>query len=134
MKTEGVRALRHLGEGMRQFLTILLLMCLALPAFAQRAEAPIQQLLQDHGDSIAKPKRKTIQPVIDALVESGLPEVQRVLEAWQAKEIWRNKESGLFVFAEEVDSKTLRIFDFGDGVHRGVQSRPNGRYTFGCFA
>ncbi|MEO0569806.1 MAG: urea ABC transporter permease subunit UrtB [Pseudomonadota bacterium] len=107
---------------MRQFLTILLLMCLALPAFAQRAEAPIQQLLQDHGDSIAKPKRKTIQPVIDALVESGLPEVQRVLEAWQAKEIWRDKESGLFVFAEEVDSKTLRIFDFADGAEIGTVS------------
>ncbi|MEM8775584.1 MAG: urea ABC transporter permease subunit UrtB [Pseudomonadota bacterium] len=107
---------------MRQFLTILLCMCLALPALAQQADAPIQQLLQEHGASIAKPKRKSIQPVIDALVESGLPEVQLVLETWQAKEVWRNKESGLFVFAEEVDRKTLRIFDFANGADIGTVS------------
>ncbi|MEO0771968.1 MAG: urea ABC transporter permease subunit UrtB [Pseudomonadota bacterium] len=67
-----------------------------------------------------KPSRKTIQPTIDALVESGMPEVQAVLEKWQNKEIWRNKETGLFVFAEEIDRKTIRIFDPADGAELGT--------------
>ena len=93
---------------------------LALPAFAQQAEAPIQALLVEYGDIIAKSSRKTIGPAIDALANSGLPQAQTVLERWQAKEMWRNKETGLFVFAEEVDRDTLRIFDFNDEGEIGI--------------
>ncbi|TDK48723.1 urea ABC transporter permease subunit UrtB [Antarcticimicrobium luteum] len=84
---------------------------LAAPALAQDAGAPIQELLQAHGDVIAKSSRKTIGPAIDALAASGLSAAQRVLERWQAKEMWRDEESGLFVFAEEIDRDTIRIFD-----------------------
>jgi len=83
---------------------------------AQDADAPIQQLLQEHQEIIAKSSRKTIGPAIDALATSGLTEAQTVLERWQAKEMWFNKETGLFVFAEEVDRDTIRIFDVADGV------------------
>ncbi|MFC3614625.1 urea ABC transporter permease subunit UrtB [Lutimaribacter marinistellae] len=95
-------------------------MALGIPAGAQDAGAPIQTLLQEHGEVIAKSSRRTIGPAIDALTESGLPEAQRVLERWQAKEMWRNEETGLFVFAEEIDRDTLRIFDFADGSEIGV--------------
>ncbi|MEO0751491.1 MAG: urea ABC transporter permease subunit UrtB [Pseudomonadota bacterium] len=105
---------------MIRVLAFLLSLCLAIPGSAQVADAPIQLLMQEHGDSLAKPSRRTIQPTIDALVGSGLPEVQTVLEKWQAKEVWRNKESGLFVFADEVDSKTLMIFDVADGSELGT--------------
>ena len=105
---------------MIRLFALLLSFCLALPVLAQTVDAPIQTLMQDHGDSLAKPSRKTIQPTIDALVESGLPEVQVVLEKWQNKEVWRNKETGLFVFAEEVDRKTIRIFDVADGSELGT--------------
>ncbi len=87
---------------------------------AQNADAPIQRLMQEHGDSLAKPSRKTIQPTIDALVNSGLTEVQAVLEKWQNKEVWRNKDTGAFVFAEEIDRKTIRIFDVADGAELGT--------------
>ncbi len=107
----------------RHFLAICLLATLlggALPALAQDADAPIQTLLQEHGEAIAESSRRTIGPAIDALTDSGLPAAQRVLERWQAKEMWRNEETGLFVFAEEIDRDTLRIFDVAGEAEIGV--------------
>ncbi|MDX2485306.1 MAG: urea ABC transporter permease subunit UrtB [Pseudodonghicola sp.] len=97
-----------------------LLCLLGAPVLAQDANAPIQQLLQQHGEIIAKSSRKTIAPAIDALAASGLPVAQQVLERWQAKEMWRDETSGLFVFAEEIDRDTLRIFDPADGTEIGA--------------
>ncbi|NRB33802.1 MAG: urea ABC transporter permease subunit UrtB [Rhodobacteraceae bacterium] len=90
------------------------------PVMAQDSDAPIQQLLAEHQEIIAKSSRRTIGPAIDALAASGLPQAQQVLERWQAKEMWFEKETGLFVFAEEVDRDTLRIFDFADGSEIGT--------------
>ena len=98
------------------FATVLMI---ATQAGAQDANAPIQKLLQVHGDVIAKSSRKTIGPAIDALANSGLPDAQAVLERWQAKEMWRNKDTGLFVFGEEIDRDTIRIFDFAGNQEIG---------------
>ena len=97
-----------------------LLSVLAYPSFAQDAQAPIQKLLEQHGDEIARSSRRTIGPAIDALATSGLPSAQTVLERWQSKEMWRDKKTGLFVYAEEVDRDTLRIFDFADNSEIGI--------------
>ena len=103
---------------MRFFLTIWL--CLsALPALSQNAQAPIQQLLQEHGEIIAKSSRRTIGPAIDALAASGIPEAQEVLERWQNKEMWQNKETGLFVYGEE-SNRELAAYDFADGAELGT--------------
>ena len=96
-----------------------LLSVLALPLSAQNADAPIQRLLQEHGEIIAKSSRKTIAPAIDALAASGLSEAQVVLERWQAKEMWRNKQTGLFVYGEK-SGKELTAFDFADGAELGT--------------
>ncbi len=96
-----------------------LLCALALPLSAQNAEAPIQQLLQEHGEIIAKSSRKTIGPAIDALASSGLVEAQVVLERWQNKEMWRDKDTGLFVYGE-ASGKELTAFDFADGAELGT--------------
>ena len=88
-------------------------------AEAQQADAPIQTLLQAQGEAVAKAKRKTVGPAVTALVDSGLPQVQTVLERWQAKEMWFSKETGLYVWAEEVDRDTIRIFEFADGSEIG---------------
>ncbi len=96
----------------------ILVVCLASLAptlAAQDRQAPIQVLLQEHGEIIAKSSRKTIGPAIDALAASGLPQAQDVLERWQAKAMWRDKETGLFAWAEEVDRDTIRLFDFAGG-------------------
>ncbi len=103
-------------------LVVTLLTLWALPAQAQSpdAEAPIQKVLQEHGEVIAKSSRKTIGPAIDALAASGLPQAQTVLDKWRAKQMWRDKETGLFLFAEEIDRDTLRLFDFADGSDLGT--------------
>ena len=100
---------------MARFLVLIWLAVAGLPVFAQDIHAPIQQLLQDHGEIIAKSSRKTIGPAIDALGDSTLPNAPEILQKWQAKELWLVKESGLFVYSEKVDSKTVRIIDIATG-------------------
>src|SRR6056297_1979917 len=92
---------------------------LSAPVVAQDADAPVQMLLQEHAEIISDSSRRTIGPAIDALADSGLPEAQVVLERWQAREMWQNEETGLFVFAEEVDRDTLRLFDVATGAEIG---------------
>ncbi|MGJ8605676.1 MAG: urea ABC transporter permease subunit UrtB [Marivita sp.] len=98
------------------------LACLLLtgPGYAQQADAPIQTLLQTHSETLVESSRRTIGPAVDALANSGLPAAQVVLDKWQNKEMWVNDATGLFVYAEEVDRDTLRIFDFADGTEIGT--------------
>ncbi|WP_270727164.1 urea ABC transporter permease subunit UrtB [Shimia sp. Alg240-R146] len=95
-------------------------LCLhALPATSQTADAPIQMLLQEHGEILKKSSRKTIGPAITALADSGLEDAQVVLERWQTKDMWFSKETGLFVFAQKADSKTLTLFDVAGNAALG---------------
>mgnify|MGYP001627773150 CR=1 FL=1 len=96
-------------------LSLMTALSTALPGFAQVADAPIQQLLQTHSGIIQKSSRRTIQPAIDAFRDSDLPMAKLVLEKWSAREMWMDEETGLFVYAQEVDRDTLRIFDFATG-------------------
>ncbi|MEX0311148.1 MAG: urea ABC transporter permease subunit UrtB [Tateyamaria sp.] len=84
----------------------------AFPWAAKDEEAQTHGLWRKPAETTAKTSRNTNAPAIDALAASGLPEAQAVLERWQAKEMWRDKDSGLFVYAEEVDRHTIRTFDF----------------------
>ena len=105
---------------MLRFATLFLTwLSLSGPAMAQQADAPIQRLLQTHSDVLLESSRRTIGPAVDALANSGLPEAQVVLDKWQNKEMWVDEETGLFVYAEEIDRDTLRIYDFADGTEIG---------------
>ena len=62
----------------------LLSLLLGMPALAQDADAPIQQLLQEQSDLIVQSSRRTIEPAIAAIRDSDLPEAQRhMLEVQQ---------------------------------------------------
>ncbi len=111
--------LRNLAFGM-VLLPLVAALLTSRPALAQSADAPIQILMQDYGDIIAKSSRRTVGEAIDALGDSSLEQAPSVLARWQAKEMWRHKESGLFVYAQVVDRDNLRIFDFADGREIGV--------------
>ncbi|MGI3170392.1 urea ABC transporter permease subunit UrtB [Pseudooceanicola sp. C21-150M6] len=102
-----------------RLLTAALLTFAATAAQSQDAAAPVQQLLQEQSELIVKSSRRTIEPAIAAVRDSGLPGAQLVLEKWEAREMWVNEETGLFVYAEEVDRDTLRIFDFSTGEQIG---------------
>jgi len=97
-----------------------LIMLVSQPTQAQDADAPIQRLLQVHGEVIVKSSRKTIQPAIDALAASGLPDAREVLNRWREKEMWVSKETGLFVFAEKAPEKQLLLFDVAGGAEIGL--------------
>ncbi|WP_424985189.1 urea ABC transporter permease subunit UrtB [Microbulbifer sp. S227A] len=89
------------------------------PATAEPATGPVQALLQEHAALIARSSRKTIQPVIDALIASGLPEIETVLATWQARDIWQRKADGLFFAGEEVEKRVFELTDFDTGAPIG---------------
>ena len=105
---------------LRAFLTFLLIIFLTLPARAQ--DSSIQDILQAQSALILKSSRTTIEPAIAAIAESGLPQAQAVLEAWQAKEMWQREADGLFFRVVESDD-TLTLFDFDSGANVGTAEK-----------
>ena len=73
--------------------------CRCAPREAPRGQGPLQSLMQDNGDAIVKSSRRTIEPAIVALRDSGLPARRPVLEQWQERNLWVRKADGLFVIA-----------------------------------
>jgi urea transport system permease protein len=103
------------------------------PAIAQEA-APgeLQAILQERADLVARASRRTVDEVLEALVDSGLPEVPVFLERWQARELYRREGDGLFVFVEDPDADPLTLLDISTGEVVGSagsrevdQLRPN---------
>ena len=76
----------------------------------------LQALLQTHQSAVAKASRKTIDPVLQALIDSKLPQVQDFLERWREKEVWQRKSDKLFFYAETDDKKTYRLIDMNDNA------------------
>ncbi len=60
---------------------------------------PLQSLMQDNAEAIIKSSRRTIEPAIVALRDSGLPGAQTVLEQWQERNLWVRKADNIFVIA-----------------------------------
>ncbi|MEM7632480.1 MAG: urea ABC transporter permease subunit UrtB, partial [Pseudomonadota bacterium] len=106
-----------------RFLMFCAVALMPLSVGAQQLDAPIQQLLQTHGEIISKSSRRTIGPAIDALAASGLPEAQVVLQRWQDKEMWFDKETLTFVFAEEIENRQVRLFDVADQSELGTAEK-----------
>ncbi|MEP2716591.1 urea ABC transporter permease subunit UrtB [Pseudophaeobacter sp.] len=102
------------------FLAGLLVLLSSFAALAQEATSQpspsepsaIQALLQEQSALILKSSRKTIAPAIAALADSGLPQAQAVLEAWQAKALWMRKSDGVFFRGEKLEAKRYQLFDF----------------------
>ena len=70
-------------------------------------------MLQTHREAIERSSRTTIGPAIDAIVDSDLPQAQRVLQRWQAKEMWQRKSDGLFFYGVETGGQ-VSLHDFQD--------------------
>ena len=102
--------------------TLLLALCLAL-SLGQEVSAqtsPIQDVLQSQRALIEQSSRRTIAPAIDALVASGLPQIQTVLEIWQAKKMWQRRADGLFFTVTENTDGTYNLLDIEEGVDVGT--------------
>ncbi|SDZ17145.1 amino acid/amide ABC transporter membrane protein 1, HAAT family [Jannaschia faecimaris] len=105
------------------FLRLLLLaISVVLPTLAQAQDGPMQTLLQTHAADIAKPSRRTIQPVLDDLAAGGLPAMTTFLEAWADKGVVQRDEDGLFFYGDrEGDVYNLRSVE--DGAEAGTVGR-----------
>ena len=112
----------------RIFTLALALLCLPVAVLAQ----DLQTLLQDHQKVVAKPSRKSVGPVLDALIASGLPEVPEFLEKWQGKEVYVRNSDGLFFYAAKAAGGiALTDLDSGESVETAdpksvKQIKPNG--------
>jgi urea transport system permease protein len=93
--------------------TLLLAMCFALSfGHLAMAQTPsVQDVLQSQRALIEKSSRRTIGPAIDVLVASGLPEMQNVLELWQAKKLWQRNADGFFFTATKNADGTYGLLD-----------------------
>ena len=98
--------------------TLLLVLCfaLSLPTLALAQTPTVQDVLQSQRALIEKSSRRTIGPAIDALVASGLPQMQNVLELWQAKKMWQRKADGLFFAATKNADGSYTLQDFEGGA------------------
>jgi len=94
---------------------LLLLAILAWPSGLLAQSTDLQSLLQDNRGAIEKASRKTVDEVLSAMIESGLPQVPVFLEKWRGKEVWQRREDGQFFFVETDDKKTYRLIDVSAG-------------------
>ncbi|MGR3465625.1 urea ABC transporter permease subunit UrtB [Limimaricola sp.] len=74
---------------------------------------PVQDLLQEQGALIEESSRRSIGPAIDAIVESGLPRVQPVLQAWQDKALWIDAGGRFWRVIEKDGAEILVDVDTG---------------------
>ena len=84
---------------------------LTIPVHSFAETKPIQDILQENRKLIMKSSRKTIEPAIEAIVTSGLPQAKKVLQTWKNKDLWIRKEDGLFFQAKKIDNKTYELID-----------------------
>jgi urea transport system permease protein len=73
---------------------VLLGLIAAADARAQQADTDLQTILQDNAELVADASRRTVQEVLDILVDSQLPEVPEFLTTWQAREVYLRNATG----------------------------------------
>lgn len=109
---------------MKSMLFAVLAALFTIPAaFAQTEPAqtdltsadPVQAVLQTHRALIEESSRRTIGPAIDGIANSGLPQMQAVLEAWQAKDMWQRSSDGWFFAATKSGADSYELTNFADG-------------------
>lgn len=116
----------------RLVVVVLALVCLGTQIIAQDDQSseaepgtaelgPMQQVLQENAELIVESSRRTIQPAIDAVANSGLETAPFVLGTWQDREMWQRVSDGLFFKAVETDDDMLELTDFDSGEVVGTE-------------
>ena len=109
---------------MRVFVIIIFAL-LAIPVHSFAETKTIQDILQENRKLIIKSSRKTIEPAIEAIVTSGLPQAKKVLQTWKNKDLWIRKEDGLFFQAKKIDNKTYELIDLENNKIIVQESKSN---------
>lgn len=75
----------------------------------------LQGILQENAEAVAKPSRRTVDAVIEALADATVDGIPAFLEDWRDKAIWQREVDGLFFSAiEDGDSLILTDLDSGE--------------------
>jgi urea transport system permease protein len=81
------------------------------------AQETLQSVLQPYKAELSKPSRRTIGPVIEALLGSDHPAMADFLRKWEAREVYQRPGDGLFFYAKEGDGAlTLIDIDTGQAI------------------
>ena len=100
----------------RFFLGLTLVLGTALPAISTAQDArSIQPILQDNAELLLESSRRTIQPAIDAIAGSGLPQAVFVLETWANRDMQMREADGTFVKLTR-DGATYAVTDLDSGA------------------
>jgi urea transport system permease protein len=75
----------------------------------------IEDILATHQADVERASRQTIDPIIEDLVASGLPQVPRFMERWQDRDLWMRDEDGTFFYARELDDGTFELIGLTSG-------------------
>jgi len=97
------------------FRTLLLCALFLMPVSAFAQTNSLQAILQENRDAVEKASRKTVDTVLAALIDSGLPEVPVFLENWRDKEVWQRREDKLFFYVQTDDKETYALIDISTG-------------------
>ena len=87
------------------------------------ALGPLQAILQEHQKDVAKASRRTVDEVIAAVREAGLPQGLTFLERWGDRELWQREEDGLFFFTKKAEGQNLTLIDIDTGEEVGTVSK-----------
>ncbi|MCA1335067.1 urea ABC transporter permease subunit UrtB [Pseudooceanicola marinus] len=78
--------------------------------------ASLQPILQEQAELFLDSSRRTIQPAIDAVAGSGLPQAPDFLVAWAEREIWVNEADLTFYRVTRDDDRIYHLFDVDTGA------------------
>jgi urea transport system permease protein len=92
-------------------------------AEAQPAPTPVEEILLQQSALIEESSRRTIEPAIDALATSGLPDAAVVLERWRDRQLWLRPSDGRFFLAETEDRHTYTLRHVVTGEVVGTAAR-----------
>ncbi|MFK7868410.1 MAG: urea ABC transporter permease subunit UrtB [Roseobacter sp.] len=96
----------------------ILLCAISVWLFAPNAPVLAQSLediLATHQKDVERASRKTIDPIISDLIDSGLPQVPTFLERWQNKEVWMRKDDKSFFYVDEKADGTFDLIALTSG-------------------
>lgn len=106
---------------LRLLLPLLLFVSLCSAAPAQ--DSPLQSVLQEHHKAVERASRKTIDPLLQALIDSKNPAVPGFLEAWRSKNVWLNKDDKNFYFLTDPKADPVELIDLETGAVAGTSPR-----------
>ncbi|WP_306119445.1 MULTISPECIES: urea ABC transporter permease subunit UrtB [unclassified Roseitalea] len=108
----------------------LVLAVLTLPAHAQTG--PIQTVLQDNREDVERASRRTVGPIVDAIIATGSDRAPLFLERWSERVVYQRETDGLFFLVEDEDADPMALIDIDTGAPAGEapeddmdQLRPN---------